>query len=166
MVAPTQHVQFNVATNDRSLVLECTRVPWRLPDWAEIQWDRISIARDPVDNSDVGKMEPNGTPAETWLWTCADFAVRRCAYPYTSRSGSAGYLQVSYTAFLPYWLLLAMLMPPLAYWFKLARRRRRLALRRAIGQCINCGYDLRATPQSCPECGALAPPTVEMISNT
>ena len=35
-------------------------------------------------------------------------------------------------------------------------RRMRAHGRRRRGLCVNCGYDLRGTPQSCPECGVQA----------
>ena len=34
-------------------------------------------------------------------------------------------------------------------------RERRTATRRGRGQCVACGYDLRETPERCPECGAV-----------
>jgi len=54
----------------------------------------------------------------------------------------------------PLWAsgLLWAILPPI-YW-RLMRKRRRLENRRASGQCTQCGYDLRASPASCPECGA------------
>jgi predicted amidophosphoribosyltransferase len=50
-------------------------------------------------------------------------------------------------------LLFALL--PLVAGVRLARRRRR-ARRLAAGCCIACGYDLRASPERCPECGRAA----------
>jgi hypothetical protein len=54
----------------------------------------------------------------------------------------------------PYWAPAAgawAAMIPLAVLHRL--RRRRLA---RAGRCIRCGYDLRASPGRCPECGASA----------
>src|SRR4051794_181011 len=48
---------------------------------------------------------------------------------------------------------------PLAASMRLARRRRR-AKRLNAGHCIACGYDLRASPDRCPECGLPAPSAI------
>lgn len=57
---------------------------------------------------------------------------------------------------LPAWLpVLAFTALPLAFVVRLGRRRRR----RAAGRCAACGYDLRGTPQRCPECGTPATAT-------
>jgi hypothetical protein len=51
--------------------------------------------------------------------------------------------------------ILAALLPTLQLSLWLRQRRRGDKWRKS-GRCRNCGYDLRATPNRCPECGAAA----------
>jgi hypothetical protein len=55
-------------------------------------------------------------------------------------------------ALIPWWVA----SPPLGVLPALWLRRRLVARRRrATGRCLACGFDLRATPERCPECGVM-----------
>ncbi len=60
-----------------------------------------------------------------------------------------------YRVCVPHWfpMVLTLIFPiwELARW-------RRMKRRRAKGLCPQCGYDLRASPDRCPECGLAIPP--------
>jgi hypothetical protein len=52
----------------------------------------------------------------------------------------------------PYWFATLLTATPPTVWTIARTRRRR---REKAGRCLACGYDLRATPDRCPECGAV-----------
>ncbi len=56
---------------------------------------------------------------------------------------------------LPVWVIAIPLTLPATVRATRERRQRR---RIKNGQCANCGYDLRETPQRCPECGTAVVP--------
>jgi hypothetical protein len=60
---------------------------------------------------------------------------------------------------LPYGLLFVLSGVVPFVWFPRYRRSRTTTMRRDAGLCVTCGYDLRASPQSCPECGTRPAPT-------
>jgi hypothetical protein len=62
---------------------------------------------------------------------------------------------IDFSFSVPHWALAAVFLLPAAVLVVVRRARRR---RFVPGLCRACGYDLRATPDKCPECGTLRMP--------
>ena len=84
-----------------------------------------------------------------WGWSSSSRAIRLRL----GRENGDGWMWT-----LEYWklALLALLVPAYRVYVALQSRRRVSA-----GLCIACGYDLRASKDRCPECGAAIPAAAE-----
>jgi hypothetical protein len=82
-------------------------------------------------------------------------ATIRGPFGWTSASGAGddGDRTIWRVLVVPWWVVVAICGVYPAAWALFARRRRRDRRRRELGLCPRCGYDLRATPGRCPECG-------------
>jgi hypothetical protein len=73
-----------------------------------------------------------------------------------SGDGEEGAWQTFWVFVLPWWAVVVVTAIYPAAWAVAARRRQRDRRRGEQGLCRRCGYDLRATPGRCPECGTAA----------
>ncbi|MFI5382311.1 MAG: hypothetical protein ACHRHE_23695 [Tepidisphaerales bacterium] len=94
-----------------------------------------------------------------WYWTDNDFGWRTDVHQYErGQVVSTFHFYMDIVRFvIPFWLVLPVVFLPATLlpleWHIRSRRWRIEDLRRQ-GHCTSCGYDLRATPERCPECGA------------
>lgn len=112
--------------------------------WPATDGPRISRRSDPI-------LDPLQPPPNVWHWH--GLGVSR----HTMNIGiaSSNWVGVSQSTSLtiPYRFVLPLTAAlPLARLARVLLRRRK----RQAGHCANCGYDLRATPDRCPECGAVS----------
>jgi hypothetical protein len=92
----------------------------------------------------------NGFSNVKWMW-----------FYHGDRWNSAGLRINEYWVILRLWIMAALFsLGPVAWLWRAKRDHER----QTRGFCRQCGYDLRATPHRCPECGAI-PPEKELASN-
>ena len=73
----------------------------------------------------------------------------------TFRGGRSPSIGAAYwDVIVPLWLPAILFAVAPAWWVTRERTRRRRRRRERAGLCTRCGYDLRASPEICPECGA------------
>jgi hypothetical protein len=135
--------------------------------WVRSYWQQDAWWRDSVDKS-FAAISNRGVVRIVWGaflqsdsggWRLESRAASRSDEPalaFVRTDSLDGKIDVWFLNF-PHWLpaLLFALAP--TYW--LLGPWRRQSKRRKLGLCLNCGYDLIATPARCPECGR-APCTV------
>ena len=92
-----------------------------------------------------------GTESRFGLW---GLEAVRMQFMNVDSSGHVFLVRTAWCIFIsPYVLVVAFAVLPAIHCYR-SRRRALINRRLTQDQCITCGYDLRATPDRCPECGA------------
>jgi hypothetical protein len=74
-------------------------------------------------------------------------------YGHATTTNAPGVTVTFSTFIFPHWFILLLTALPPAFHARRLLRHRSGQFRAANGLCMRCGYDIRATPTRCPECG-------------
>jgi hypothetical protein len=144
------------------------RLLWSQRGWVGAQVGR-GWARRPHDTEELRRLVNPAGLTLGWERRTLSVGVPE-AYHYQSSLNDPGWGPVQWRAWrfadpairsdnrrvrLPHWLL-ALICGALPFTFLTLSTCRAVRRRAAAGECPKCGYDLRATPERCPECGDVA----------
>jgi predicted RNA-binding Zn-ribbon protein involved in translation (DUF1610 family) len=103
---------------------------------------------------ELNRVVPQGTTRRFWDECAPNLDIITRFWGFGRYAGiPRRHAEVTFTQL--FWLF--NILPPL--WLaQQIRRRQRQRRKRAAGLCDNCGYDLRATSDRCPECGVAVVP--------
>jgi hypothetical protein len=155
---------FNILTAVSAiLLLPCvaTMGLWILSIWVGTEWNYCSKGEGPyfvvmsADGCIDVEYEPINTGVGSHLTEFHEFANDVDSIFRWNHLGFNVHLDshVSHVV-IPDWFICSITAVLPFLWYR-SYRQRRLAERK--GLCITCGYDLRATPDRCPECGTPLP---------
>lgn len=113
-----------------------------MPSGVDPGWQHVAIAPEPV-------IPPSLPPA--WL-SRHGFAAQQFKSGFGPRQST-----VTWAVAAPCWFIALLSAIAPAVWLRGYAKRRRRRVRAARNQCVACGYDLKASPERCPECGAPVP---------
>ena len=118
---------------------------WKYPRSVRELQDADILVDAPVDGGDRGWFKFLGFKAG---WSHQDGDRMQSPKP--------GRLNTDREVIIPLWFITALAGVLPAVRLRRALRRRRIRRANAAGTCSVCGYDLRASPDRCPECGAVS----------
>jgi hypothetical protein len=160
-IYPSPHAQYAAFASADKIVLRRETFTWSVPRDVEVMWTNLWTQQ----SDDVG--DEINSRRRVQLWQVGELATRRVERTYPSNSGGPPYRLRESTVFLPHWLLCVIFALLPLHGAVIVRRERRRRRGAANNLCSACGYDLRASPGQCPECGAApAPPPAAVSSAT
>jgi len=113
-----------------------------------VRWELSLMPQRSYERAPVGPADPDGSDPvyEAVIFAGAPVEWHALGFGYADGLGHIGLTRaVSAPCWAPAFLFAAL---PVARWRRWRRRRARGGV-----FCANCGYDLRASPDRCPECG-------------
>lgn len=118
------------------------------PDGMRVRWrtDRITVTSASMSRAAAATADADDFDEARWSFRAAGFRL------VSGDRNRQSHLPWFRKADVPTWFAVPVLLAPLGV-LTIGRRRRRRCVR--AGGCPCCGYDVRATPDRCPECGAV-----------